>query len=266
MNGLRECVDVGLVFALGAEQAGLVDHLRGMQIFDTAAGPVRRGMLPAADGEVRTVASIVSGPGRVAAAAACEALLVGHRPRWVISAGFAGGLVDDLPRLTIVAADSFAGASDESDEFVRRSLAQLGEGRRYIERVGPFVTVARIAAKSADKQSLHAETRAIVCEMESSAVIEVCRARDVPATAIRVVFDTVDEDLPTEVARIFDQRSTPGKIGAVLGSLWRRPSTAKDLWNLHERSVDAAAALGNALIGIIAGLPKSNFPRQVEQS
>ena len=53
----------------------------------------------------KLVAVVLSGPGKAAARRGAELLLAGHRPRWLISAGFAGGLDPALARNDLVLPD-----------------------------------------------------------------------------------------------------------------------------------------------------------------
>ena len=85
--------DVGLTFALGEESGGLEDRLAGLVTTKGAGFTIRRG-----DWQGRRVAIALSGAGRSAAAKATEAVLLGHRPAWVFSAGFCGGLSAEVKR------------------------------------------------------------------------------------------------------------------------------------------------------------------------
>src|SRR5262245_50880114 len=80
---------VGLVFALGIEAGGLVDRLSGVIMTEGSGFVAREGGL---DGKRLVI--FESGAGCSAAASAAQALIWGHRPKWVVSAGFAGGLDD----------------------------------------------------------------------------------------------------------------------------------------------------------------------------
>ncbi|MGH7193351.1 MAG: hypothetical protein ACREJM_07415, partial [Candidatus Saccharimonadales bacterium] len=93
--------DVGLVFALGIESGGLVDLLSETSTTEGAGLTIRQGVW-----QSRAVALVEAGVGSLAAARGTQALLAGHRPGWVISAGFAGGLDARLQRGDIVMADS----------------------------------------------------------------------------------------------------------------------------------------------------------------
>src|SRR5262245_59936061 len=85
--------DVGIVAALPMEMGYLIDKLRRVRKYHAASMPVIEGEL---DGKI--VAIAIGGMGRDAARRAAEILLDGHRPSWILSAGFAGALNPALTR------------------------------------------------------------------------------------------------------------------------------------------------------------------------
>jgi adenosylhomocysteine nucleosidase len=248
---------IGIIFALAAEQGCFEDLLADVETIKAPVGTIRTGWL---DG--RLVTTIVCGIGPDKAAAACEALLLGHRPTHVISAGFCGGLQSQVKRHDIVVADRIFDAGGQPCEIDPRFRAavQLPAGS-----VGPLVTVERIVTKSVAKRTLGERTGAWACEMESLAVAEVCRSRDIPFLAVRAVSDPVDEDLPIDLEPLMNAPpSTAGLLGSVVGTLWRRPSSVKDLWRLKEHALVAADRLASFLKQIVVQLPVDE--RKVEDS
>ena len=91
MNGERGMApapvpaDVGIVAALPIEVSDVIDGLKKVRKYQSATVPVIEGEY---GGTVVAVAT--GGPGRRSARHAAEVLISGHRPRWIISAGFAG--------------------------------------------------------------------------------------------------------------------------------------------------------------------------------
>src|SRR4051812_4992396 len=79
--------DVGIVMALPIEAGYLCDSLEKVRKYTARKHTI-------IEGEVgdKIVAIIVSGAGRAAAYRAAETLIAGHRPSWLVSAGFAGAL------------------------------------------------------------------------------------------------------------------------------------------------------------------------------
>ena len=89
--------DVCVVAAMSVEVGYLIDRLTRVRKY---AGPGHTVVEGEHDGKV--VAVLVGGPGRAAAARSAALLVGGHRPRWVVSAGFAGALDPALKRNDVV--------------------------------------------------------------------------------------------------------------------------------------------------------------------
>jgi adenosylhomocysteine nucleosidase len=239
---------VGIVFALGMEAGGLVDRLAGVIATEGAGFVAREGGLNG-----RRVVLVEAGAGREAATRATEVLLAGHRPRWVISAGFAGGLAPGLRQGDILMPDRLADMSGRQLEVdFRIDPATLASNPRL--HVGRLLTVDRVIGGAEEKALLGQQYSALAVDMESLAVADVCRRERVRFLAVRVISDAVDERLPPEVDNLVRQKSRAGRIGAVSVALWRRPSSIKDLWKLREDALLASERLGHFLAGVIPQL------------
>ncbi len=200
---------VGLVFALGIEAGGLVDRLAGVIKIEGAGFVAREGGL----GGKRLVL-IESGAGREAAGRATEALIAGHEPRWVISAGFAGALDERLKQGDMLMADAIVDASD-------RQLAidfKLGGDSPRVH-VGRLLTVDRVIRDPAEKRALGARHGALAVDMESIAVADACRAAGVRFLSVRVIIDDVDQALPRDIDLMVKKKSTAGMLGAAAGAI-----------------------------------------------
>src|SRR2546423_12744693 len=79
--------DVGVVAALPVEVGFLIDRLSKVRKYSGPDFSVIEGECAG-----KVVAVVVAGLGRDSARRGTEFLLLGHRPRWVVSAGFAGAL------------------------------------------------------------------------------------------------------------------------------------------------------------------------------
>ena len=144
---------VGLVFALGIEAGGLVDRLSGVVGTQGAGFVAREGGL---DG--RRVLVIEAGAGLPAAAIGTEALLAGHRPRWVVSAGFAGGLAPDMRQGDILMPDRIADISGRELEVDFRIDPAVLAGNPRLH-VGRLLTADRVIADPAAKRRWPSRTR-----------------------------------------------------------------------------------------------------------
>jgi adenosylhomocysteine nucleosidase len=237
--------DVGIVAAMPLEVGDLIDSLRRVRKYRAASLSVIEG-----EHQGKIVAVAVAGVGRLAARRATELLVAGHRPSWLISAGFAGAL---------------------NPTFARNDLVLPGEvidpeGRRFAvgppeslvaaipHRQGRLLTVDRIILDAAERRQLHESFQADLVDMESSAVAAVCDEKLVRFLSLRVISDDALSDLPPEVATLLT-RSGSYRVGAAIRAIWNRPSSLKDFWTLHERALEAADRLAKFVIRCLDGLP-----------
>ena len=237
--------DVGIVAALGIEVAPFLARLGNVRKYSTDRHSVVEGELA---GKLVTV--ILSGPGRKAARKAANLLIAGHRPRWLVSAGFGGALDPSLKRDDLLFGTEVVDPEGASMAIPIGRPDDPGSGVRS----GRIVTVDAIVRTAQDKAALRDRTGADVVDMETSAVATVCREKDIRFVAIRVVSDEADFDLPPEIAAILG-RSGGYRVGAALGAIWRRPSSLKDMLALRERAMTAADRLARVLPGVIASFP-----------
>jgi adenosylhomocysteine nucleosidase len=244
----RLACDVGFVFALGIEAGGLEDLLQGVVTTRAADLTVREGML-----RRRTVVVVTTGMGELAAARGTQALIAGHRPSWVISAGFAGGLDPLVKRGDIVMAGSLVGTDG------RRLKIDLKIGTEAVAatkglHVGSCAASPTILHRPADKRKLGRRSGALAVDMESWAVGEVCRQAKTRFLSIRVISDGVDDELPADVETLARQKTTASRLGAVTGAIFRRPSSVKDMLKLKEDALVFTDRLARFLAGVVEQL------------
>jgi adenosylhomocysteine nucleosidase len=238
-----ETAEIVCLFALGIESGGLVDRLQERQ---SVYRPLtsHRGLL---DG--RPLAIVETGAGAEKAAATAEKAIELLQPQWIISAGFAGALRENLKRNHFLMADSIADESgDALDVGFKISPEQLAASKGL--HVGRLLTVDRLIRTRTERQQLAEKHRAVACDMESAAIAQVCQSRKVRLLSVRIISDAVDEVLPPEIERMLLQPSLAGKAGAAIGALVKRPSAAKDLWKLRDQAMDASDRLAKFLSGV----------------
>ncbi|MCS7304626.1 MAG: hypothetical protein NZ602_05895 [Thermoguttaceae bacterium] len=241
--------DVAVVFALESESGGLEDMLQETGRWRGEGFTVIAGRL-----EDRQVVIVRTGAGQAPAAHATEALLDGHRPRWVISAGFAGATQPDLDRYDLLVVDSVVRPDGCREVLSPPSqwLALTGFGR--IHR-GLLLSGDHLVSSPQEKRSLGEKFGASAVDMETFGVVQVCRRRNVPVFAVRIIIDKLDDQLPPEVRGLLKQKTAAARWGAVLGALWHRPSSWKDIYRLKEQALIASDRLARFLAGAITKLP-----------
>jgi len=234
--------DVGIVAALSVEVGFLTDRLENVRKYTAAGHAVVEG-----ESAGKIIALVVAGPGRLAAGVATERLLIGHRPRWVLSVGFGGALHPDYRRNQVVLPHEVVdlqGARYTIDVRVPESPAVV---------TGRLLTVDAIVRTAAEKAALRERFEADVVDMETAAVAAVCSEHNVRFLAARVVSDEAGRDLPPEVVPLL-KGSGSYRAGAALRALWNRPSSIKDFWALHEHAQEAADRIAQFTLGAIAQL------------
>ena len=246
-NAMRPC-QIGLVFALGIEAGPLVDLMDEVVTIHGHKFTAREGML---DG--RRLVVMQAGPGRESAARCTEALIDGHQPQWIISAGLAGGLDARLARNDILMANQLTDEAGTGLSVDFKIAPDVLAATPHLH-VGRLLTVDHIVHRPEEKKTLGEQHDALAVDMESIAVAEVCHSRKVRFLSVRAISDGIDDRLPKEVERLMNQPTLAGKLGAATGAIFRRPSSVKDMLALKETALIAADRLAKFLTGVIGQL------------
>lgn len=146
-----------------------------------------------------------TGVGPAAAAEHVAALLAAHRPRLLLSTGFAGGLD---PRLAT--GDLLIATNVSTPALVARSRALLADDVRA--HFGALTSQPRPAESAAEKAALARASGALGVDMETAAIAAACARAGVPLLAVRAISDPAREPLPVPFAEWFDlaaQRPRP---------------------------------------------------------
>jgi adenosylhomocysteine nucleosidase len=239
---------IGIVCSLPIE---IADFLRRCQRVKTYSGGPFKFTGGLYDG-IR-VAIVEAGTGPVRARRATLALLDAHHPDWIISTGFAGALQTGLSVGNIVVANEVVGLEGEPLKIDVGMNTDVGRGLH----VGRTLTVDRMIRTVAEKQALATQTGAIAVDMETLSVATVCRETRTRFMAVRAISDDLSADLPPEVLTLVGETGAV-RFGAVVASLWKRPSSIKDMWRMREHAMNAAEKLANFLDGIVVQLHRAS--------
>jgi len=236
----------GIVFAV-AQEADAFARLVTDTVETRAAGLVFH-EATLAD---RRVAWCVGGIGAEAADRAARLLVDGHRPRLLVSAGFAGGLSASLARGAVVRPV----LSVTADDAAPLPLASDVTAALDPAAAATIVSVDRVVRTPEEKRALARATGGHLVDMETRSVAVVAREVGLPCAAIRVISDDAAQPLPAEVAALARPQSTGRLLGALVGAVGRRPGAALDLWRLYEHAVVDGRTLAAALADVVARLP-----------
>jgi adenosylhomocysteine nucleosidase len=237
--------DVGIVAALPMEVGPLLKQFTDVRRYAARGQTIVEGHLAG-----KLVALVETGMGRTRAQRGAERLLDGHRPRWIVSAGFAGSLNPEIPRNAVLMPVDVTNV--EGHRFPCEWPASIELPKRA-ERRGCLLTVDEVVLKAEQKARLRSEHGADLVDMETSSVAALCLERHIRFVPIRVVSDDAGSDLPPEILTIMGE-SGSYRLGAALGAIWRRPSSLKDMLALREQAVEAADRLAAAVLDLLPRL------------
>jgi adenosylhomocysteine nucleosidase len=237
-------VDVGIVAAMPVEAGFLLDHFKKVRKY---AGPGHTIIEGECAGKL--VALIVTGIGRQAARRGTQLLIDGHRPRWIVSAGFGGALNPSLSRFDLVLATEVMDLEGHRFAIDLAIPERAGKGGLRPE-TGRLLTLDTIVRTAAEKGDLHHRFAADVVDMETSAVASLCSERSLRFLSIRIISDDAQTELPSEVAEMMT-RSGSYRVGSAMRALWKRPSSLKDFWILYEHAQQAADRLAEFTVGAL---------------
>ena len=239
--------DIGLVVALAIEISPFLDRCEHVHKYTGGRFVFRGGKL----GKTR-IAVVETGPGPALAARGTRALLDAHHPEWMISAGFSGALVPSIVQGDIVVGTSIRSHDGRELKIDVKFEADPDSGLH----AGPLLTGEKIVRTVTEKKLAATKSGCVAVDLESFSVADVCRESGQKFLAVRAISDDLTADLPAEALAIFAAQGYR-RWGAVAGSLFRRPSSAQDLWELRNQAVRAAEALAAFLPKVIESLPLS---------
>lgn len=241
---------VGIVVATPSEAGGILDALRETQTLRSGRTPFHSGQFADSAGRPHHVVVVIGGVGLLAAVEATQLLVETFRPSRLLVAGFAGGLrpldgnVYSVNRVLAVKeiANFHSGYSGDATPC----LLELESSPTFPSAT--LLTAPRVVRTPEEKRSLAAEYHADLVDMETWGVVMWCQKRGVPVAALRILFDTANEEISEETVRLMNaaQKSTARLVGSLARMLVTQPTVVPKLYHLKERAIVAADALARA--------------------
>lgn len=254
--GLPPRCDVGVVFNEESELVGLLDVVEGAVRVDAAGKKFWTGGLAG-----RGVVLAAAGRGADRVRAITAAVRDGHRPAWIIRAGFAQALQANLKSGDVVLAHD--GAQSPDQQFQPSFLADASRGgstNKSRVHVGKLLDVDATALAPAKREQLGAEHDALATMPAATAAADVCPPQQVGHLTLGVIAWGLRDAPPKELANVRRQKSAAGQLGAIIGGLLDRPGATQKLLQQHQASLLAADSLARVLKAIIAVLPVPESP------
>lgn len=197
------------------------------------------------------ISILITGIGRQNAEKSVRKFMATDSAELVLTCGFAGGLHPDL-RLGEVVFETRRGDGSQIEEKLEtphvisyEKLVAAGA------KPAKFFCADRIATTVAEKKKLRDETGADAVEMESAAIHALCIEHGISCATVRVISDTVTEDLPLD----FNALSNPDKslnYGKLFLAIAKSPGKIGALMRLQKKTRLAAENLAQVLERVIA--------------
>ncbi|MEQ1354723.1 MAG: hypothetical protein ABLT11_11930, partial [Candidatus Acidiferrum sp.] len=213
--------------------------------------PVTIGGVEASRAQVgrATVDFVATGIGATNAQRAAEAVISKEYSFCIVS-GFAGALKAKVKLGDVVVAEKVQHAGNGGTAVCARNLVTRA-AQDGAKTIATLLTADHVANTAAEKERLSPFAEAV--DMESFAILNVARVRNVPALAIRVISDSFDQGLPVEIDTMVDAEGNV-KIGGVARYVVRHPLTLPALLRLGRETKTAAEALAHFLEAYIKKL------------
>lgn len=163
-------------------------------------------------------------------------------PQFVLTCGFAGGL---CPKL---ATGDVLFSTHDSNLNTKLTSAKA--------KAVKFLCVSRIATTGTEKAGLRRSSGADAVEMESEAIQQICRERELPCATVRVISDAANDDLPLDFNKL-SKRDLSLDFGKLAWAIAKSPGKIPALLRLQKTSSRAAANLADVLVKVTSPYPGS---------
>lgn len=205
------------------------------------------------------VALLALGVGKECARIAAEMTIKCYRPDLIISAGFGGGLQEQLKAGDIVLGTEVLDMYSDNGKDVRWRTSQPlpahpelnGDGEFRIH-AGKILTADDMLLKAVHKRRIGKTTSALTVDMETSAVAAVAAAHGTDLLAVRCITDTARENLPQEFNDFFVLGQL--QLSRVMASIVHRPRLVLNLSRLGYRARHSGETLARFLTKAVAQL------------
>ena len=132
--------------------------------------------------------------------------------KYLISAGFAGALDQELQVGNLLLAENFS-----SPELLDSPHLDFADDELF---VGKLATVPGIVDSKSERDRWAAETGAAAVDMETEFIAAACAAHRVPMLSLRAISDTASEPLPGPAERACSIWRNKGQTSVVSRSIW----------------------------------------------
>jgi nucleoside phosphorylase len=228
---------ITVTFALPSESSGFVDRLRKRSRSDRDGVKVIRGEI-----NDRTVEVLHTGVGEKVCRQRVARFLQGRHFEYLISAGFAGALDDQLQVGNLLLAKNF-------------STVELSDLRSFLSslpiHIADLLTVPSMIESREERNEIAQTTGAAAVDMETEFIARACAEHGIPLISLRVITDTPSKLFPAPAHVLFDMDRQRTKTTNLVVHLVKNPGAVLRLIAFAKRIARARETLANALVDVV---------------
>jgi nucleoside phosphorylase len=161
---------------------------------------------------------------------------------FLISAGFAGSLNDELHVNELLLAKNF---STLDLKHAQSSLSNVPIN------VVNMLTVPALIDSSEERERIARESGASAVDMETESIARACTAHGIPLLALRVITDTPTQPFPAPPRILFDIQQQRTDIAVLAKFFLAHPTRLPSLVQFAGRIARARQILANALVAVV---------------
>jgi nucleoside phosphorylase len=231
---------IAVTFALPAESSGFLRRLDNRTRSDRSGVPTIGGTIGN-----RAIEVFHTGVGEKICRERMATFLQDRQFTYLISAGFAGALNDQLPIGDLLLAENF-------------STAYLSEARSALStlsiHIADLLTVPSMIDSNEERNKIAQATGAAAVDMETEFIARACAEHGVPLVSLRAISDTARQPLPAPPHVLFDIENQRTDMMQLVQYFCKHPTRLQGLIGFTSQISRAREALTKALVAVVTAL------------
>ena len=234
---------IAVTFALPSESSEFLRRLGNKSRANRNGVSIVRGTIGH-----RSIEAIHTGVGENACRQRIGKFLENQQFDFLISAGFAGSLNDELQVNDVLVAKNLSTV----DLKPAQSLQNVSI------HVVNMLTVPELIDSSEDRERMARESGTSAVDMETEFIARVCAAHGIPLLALRVITDTPTEPFPAPPSVLFDIEQQRTHVAVLARFFLVHPRRIPGLVQFARRIARARKILASALNAVVQGIEEGS--------
>jgi nucleoside phosphorylase len=230
---------IAITFALPTESQEFLRSLSNKSRGDRNGIPTTRGKV-----DDRAIEVLHTGVGENVCRQRMAKFLHDQHFDYLISAGFAGALNDQLQPGDLLLAKNFSTVRPNKDFFLSSLPIHVAD----------LLTVPGLIDSREERNRLALTSGAVAVDMETEFIARACAAHGLPVLSLRVISDTPRELFPAPTDVLFDIERQQTQMLKLATYFFAHPHRVPRLVQFARRIARARKVLADALVALVHGL------------